>query len=352
MRLQNILSIHRQYDHVYVSPHLDDVAASCGGRILKQIDQGDAILVVTVFSAAKPHRLTTFSNTLQSVLNYKRRREEDRTAMQRMGVDYLWLEHPEILFRNPRPWMRYWPNYRATAVNNDLRRKLIRELQAICERTGCADLILPLGVGQHMDHQILFQAGVSLSHGPDPTCRIVFYEETPYALFPFLLAYRLKKIGLACPLPPGPDRRAGSTGQFSLTETFRLWSGIPSLKIYQPLIQPWAFLLIAGFHFYTRYLMKPVSCFFGSRNLFPEICDITPAIERKLFVLSAYASQLVGPMADQQRIKTGLAAYAHTLGMPKGCFGERYWNSPTPTDEKRRRRSSADLEGRAGGCGS
>ena len=330
MHLKNILSIHRQYDHVYVSPHFDDVAASCSGRIFKQIDQGESVLIVTVFTAAASHGSTTFSSALKSILNYKRRREEDTRAMQRMGVDYLWLEHPEFLFRNQRPWARYWPHYHATPSNKILCDKLIRELHEICMRTDCANLTLPLGVGQHMDHQILFQAGVTLLHGQDRICRIVFYEEIPYALFPFLLTYRLKKTGAKCMLPCGQHRQTDSIGQLSVKEIFRLGSSIPSLGIHGTIIKPWVFLLILGFHFYTRCLMKPSSGFFENHGPFPEICDITPFIDRKLFVISAYTSQLVGPMVDAQRIKTGLSAYAGTLGIPGGGFGERYWTTPDP----------------------
>lgn len=330
MHLQNILSIHRPYDHVYLSPHLDDVVASCGGRIFKQIHRGDTVLVVTVFSAAATRGSTTFSTTLKSILNYKRRREEDSTAMQRLGVDYLWLEHPEILFRNQKPWMRYWPNYRATPSNKVLCHKLTEELHEICKRTDCANLVLPLGVGQHMDHQILFQSGITLFQGKDRVCRIVFYEETPYALFPFLLTYRLKKTGLGYPLPRGGDPRTGSIGQLSAKEIFRLGSGIPSLGIKRSGIKPWVFLSLIGFQYYTRHLMRPSSGFFSHHVFFPEICDITPFIDKKFFAISAYTSQLVGPWVDAQRIKTSLSAYASTLGIPKGGFGERYWATPDP----------------------
>ena len=330
MHLQNIQSIHRQYDHVYVSPHLDDVAASCSGRILKQVENGESVLIVTVFTATPVHGPTLFSNDLKPILNYKRRREEDTRAMQRMGVDYLWLEHPEFLFRNKRPWVRYWPHYRPTARNKILCDNLIRQLHEICKRADCIDLMLPLGVGQHMDHQILFQAGVTLFHGKDRMCRIVFYEETPYTLFPFLLTYRLKKTGVRYPFLYGQDRQAHSISQPSAKAIIRLGSGIPSLGIYRSIIKPWAFLFIIGFHFYTRYLMKPSSGLFGDHGPFPEICDITPSVDRKLFVISSYASQLVSPMMDEQHIKTGLSTYASTLGMPKGAFGERYWTTHDP----------------------
>ena len=328
MQLRNILSIHRQYDHVYVSPHFDDVAASCSGRILKQLHQGESVLVVTAFTAKAPQKSPAVSSALKPMLNYKHRREEDGTAMQRMGTDYLWLEHPEILFRNQKPWARYWPHYRAGSGNTMLCHKLISELQEICRRTGCADLILPLGVGQHMDHQILFQAGIKLLQDKNRRVRIVFYEETPYALFASLLTYRLKKIGIQPTFPSGDHRQSGNSGRFSARKAFHLGKDIPSLGIHRTIIKPWAFLFIMGFSFYTRYLMKPASSCFGHQDPFPEICDITPHIRRKLFVIAAYASQLAGPLQDEQRIKDGLAAYAVTLGLPHGSFGERYWVLP------------------------
>jgi LmbE family N-acetylglucosaminyl deacetylase len=325
MHLRNILSIHRHYDHIYVSPHFDDVAASCSGRIFKQMDRGESILIVTVFTAAASRQSTTFSDALKSILNYKRRRQEDGMAMQRIGVDYLWLEHPEILFRNQRPWARYRPHYHASPRNKILCDELIRELHKICRRSDCADLILPLGVGQHMDHQIIFQVGIALLHDKDRNYRIVYYEETPYALFSFLLNYRLKKTGIRPTFLPGQHRQAGNPRPLSAKETYRLGSGIPSLGMHRAMIKPWAFLLVIWLNFYTRYLMKPSSGFFDGHGPFPVICDITPFIDRKLFVISAYASQLAGPMLDKQHIKTGLSAYARSLGMPENSFGERYW---------------------------
>ena len=329
MHLQKIPSIRRHYDHVYVSPHLDDVAASCSGRIIKQIDQGESVLIVTVFSAAANRGSASFSHALKSILDYRRRREEDRMAMRRMGVDYLWLEHPEILFRGQVPWARYWPHYRATPGNKILCDKLIRELHDICKRTHCANLMLPLGVGQHMDHQILFHAGVTLFHDKDHNYQTVFYEETPYALFSFLLVYRLKKIGIGHAFHRRQHLQAAGTTHLSLKDAYRMWVGIPSLGKHLAVIKPWVFLFIIWLDFYTRYLMNPSSGFFGSHDLFPEICDITPSIDRKLFVISAYTSQLAGPMTSEGRIKAALAAYARILDMPKDSFGERYWTTST-----------------------
>lgn len=40
----------KPYNHVYLSPHLDDVIFSCGSAISKQHRIGDSILVITIFA--------------------------------------------------------------------------------------------------------------------------------------------------------------------------------------------------------------------------------------------------------------------------------------------------------------
>jgi LmbE family N-acetylglucosaminyl deacetylase len=320
MRLENIPSIHRHYDHVYVSPHFDDVAASCGGKILEQKDRGESVLVVTVFTGTAPRDPASVSNPLKPALDYPRRRREDDTAMQRMGVDHLWLEHPEVLFRTRKSWARYQPHYRVTPTHNRLCDRLRRELQEICGRTECADLMLPLGVGQHMDHQISFQAGAALLHGGNRPYRIAFYEEIPYAMFGFLLDYRLKKTGIGHTAP---------SSRLSAIETYRLVTGIAFPGTHRAIIKPWAFLSIIWLRFYTSRLVKPSSGFLGGRTPVPTLYDITPFIEGKIFVISAYASQLTGPLADEGHIRAGLSTYARGLGMPGGSFGERCWMMPS-----------------------
>ena len=44
------------YNHVYLSPHLDDIALSCAGRIAAQVAAGELVLVVTVFSGSLEKR--------------------------------------------------------------------------------------------------------------------------------------------------------------------------------------------------------------------------------------------------------------------------------------------------------
>ena len=325
MQIQNILTTHRRYDHVYVSPHFDDVAASCSGRILKQIQGGESVLVVTVFTARATQQPAITNKALSAILDYDRRRSEDKRAMQRLGVDFVWLEVPEVLFRFHPPWMRYWPSYRATPNNRRLCNQLTRRLEEICLQTACTTLVLPLGVGQHMDHQILYQAGLTLLHAQGRKARIVFFEELPYAIFSFLLVYRFKKTGLWQNMCQPLHRQPMDIRRLSSKEQIHLLAGMSSLGLHRRSLKPAVFLLVASLDILTRFLMK--SSTDGLRNQHPmaDIQDITPFIDQKLNVISAYSSQLSGTMLSDRRIKAALAVYAQTLGMPTGCFGERCW---------------------------
>ncbi len=56
MQIQDFSQIQGAYDHVYLSPHLDDAALSCGGAIARHVAAGQRVLVVTICSAVPKAR--------------------------------------------------------------------------------------------------------------------------------------------------------------------------------------------------------------------------------------------------------------------------------------------------------
>src|SRR5690242_15250592 len=54
MQLEDLRQIHDGYDHIYLSPHLDDAVLSCGGAIARHTSAGARVLVVTLCTAAPP----------------------------------------------------------------------------------------------------------------------------------------------------------------------------------------------------------------------------------------------------------------------------------------------------------
>src|SRR5690242_1852845 len=97
-----------EYDYIYISPHLDDVAFSCGGTICTYKAQGLRVLVVTLFAGDPqlpfPPLAQTYHQLWQvpeGISPYQIRREEDEKAMSALGVDYLWLNWLEVIYRAP-----------------------------------------------------------------------------------------------------------------------------------------------------------------------------------------------------------------------------------------------------------
>ncbi len=78
MRLSSIESINKRYEHIYLSPHLDDVALSCGGRIVKQRSKGENVLVVTVFTGDIDEYKKPKARKFKPFINTQLRRRDDR----------------------------------------------------------------------------------------------------------------------------------------------------------------------------------------------------------------------------------------------------------------------------------
>jgi len=325
MQLKDTHAIRHRYDYVYISPHFDDVAASCGGRILNQKQAGKSVLVVTVFSA-RANRATRVNNrALQAMLDYDRRRLEDMKAMQLLGVDFLWLDFPEVLFRRQPSWRRYGITYPDTDANKRLCHQITIQLAAICKQTQCVEMMLPLGIGQHVDHQILFQTGLSRHQNSLRQHAILFYEEMPYALFPFLRNYRLKKIFPGAIGLRHPHQIKAFSSQLPTKKLVYLLTDMPSLGLHHVISRPWIFLLLKVLDLGVRYLVRHSKTYFIESQIKPHIEDISSVIDLKVAAISAYGSQLHDAGPKSQTIKKWLAAYANCIGMAPASYGELYW---------------------------
>ena len=94
------------YDHVYLSPHYDDAALSCGGAIHQQRRAGQAVLVVTICSAppAPGEVFSPFAREIHGAMGnpdnlVAMRRDEDRAAIDRLGAEVVWLDFQDAVYR-------------------------------------------------------------------------------------------------------------------------------------------------------------------------------------------------------------------------------------------------------------
>ena len=173
--------------HVYLSPHLDDAALSCGGTIFQQTQAGQRALVVNVFAGAPdPGKLPAFAQEKHVVWGNPEdviatRRAEDEAALAILGADAVYWEYGDAIYRVDGDRALY-PSEAGIFGDVDptehhLPAGLADRVEAIVDRASNAVCYVPLGVGHHVDHLIARDVGrLLLRRGRS----VAFYEDFPY----------------------------------------------------------------------------------------------------------------------------------------------------------------------------
>ena len=172
------------YDAIYLSPHLDDVALSCGGQIAARARGGEAVLVFTLFTGDEPASGTSnLAATLHGLFGLEdrvvaHRRQEDLEACKLLGAQARHADLPDALYRvDPKTGTPLYPRL-ARLFGQPLAadRAVLESLsRLLAELPRGATVFAPLGVGQHVDH-LLVRSAAELAIE-----EISYYEETPYA---------------------------------------------------------------------------------------------------------------------------------------------------------------------------
>ncbi len=207
MLLKSFSDITRLYRHIFLSPHFDDVVYSCGGTLGVQVSAGLSPLVITVFGgipdaslplsslARQMHRQMGASANDSANTMMEKRRLEDAAALDSLGVDYLWLDYLDAIYRGDPPYYTTQAQLIGGDVHpNDLTidKQLAQDLLRLQERLPDAVWYAPLGVGRHVDHQLVSSAADRLvQHG----AKVNLYEDFPYVTKVGALDARLKELG-------------------------------------------------------------------------------------------------------------------------------------------------------------
>jgi LmbE family N-acetylglucosaminyl deacetylase len=173
----------RPYRHVYLEPHFDDVALSCGGQVRLQTARGQPALVVTLF-AGNPGagaEVTAFAAGQHARWGghddpIAERRAEQRAALAALGADWQPLDHYDAIYRGDQYLSDddlFGPVKPGDAT---LVEAIGAELAAVASASPGADWYAPLGVGNHVDHQLALQAARAAG-----LARLWLYEDFPYA---------------------------------------------------------------------------------------------------------------------------------------------------------------------------
>lgn len=174
---------------VYLSPHLDDAALSCGGLIHQQVQRGMRPLVITCFAGIPDYdALSPFASEQHCAWGKPynpigQRRREDARALTYLGCEYEHWAYLDCIYRRHSTSGEFLYESEA-AIFGDLRNNdqgLIDELEArlrVSLPVAGARLYSPLAVGHHVDHQLVLQAAVRLQ---DHGYSVQYYEDYPYA---------------------------------------------------------------------------------------------------------------------------------------------------------------------------
>lgn len=156
--------MHAHYDAIYISPHLDDAALSCGGQIFLQTQRGERVLVVTV-AAGEP--TTEIRSTFAEFLHHnwgfdaseavRRRRAEDQTACRLLGAESLHWTLPDAIYRldSQSEEPLYTSNDDIFGPLHPHEDPLIANVARFFSSLPAARrVVAPLTVGNHVDHQL------------------------------------------------------------------------------------------------------------------------------------------------------------------------------------------------------
>ena len=182
--------------NLFLSPHPDDAALSCGGLIAGLRARGEPVAILTVFNGAGPlPRLTPYQRlalgfgesgggaggsdaapTPGQIMAV--RRAEDEGYARLVGASIAFLNLPDAVFRGYEGDDQLMGEPRL----DDL--PPVEELRAALAEARPRSLYVPLSVGGHVDHRQVRRAAIELLAGlasarPD---RVLFYEDFPYAL--------------------------------------------------------------------------------------------------------------------------------------------------------------------------
>ncbi len=186
-------------------------------------------------------------------------------------------------------------------------------LQAIVDG-GFEQIVAPLGIGGHVDHQIAHAAVQKLTR-----VERIFYEDTPYVLTCHQLPRRLHRLGFRA--LPSSDPTLARSGRWSeLAATARAWNRSPFVRgETSPLSRPFAVATIVWPDRRSPAIPSPDAPVAQSEW-------ISDSHHAKLSAIATYQSQWPLFFPKLEDWKSELAEYARAQGYTE--LGERRWRLP------------------------
>lgn len=169
---------------IFLSPHFDDAALSVGGLIWTLCQQNQTVDIWTImagfpessaFSSFAAQNHAAWGKSGEEAI--RMRREEDIAACRRLGADHQHYHWPDAIYRRDQD------NQPIIKDDHDLfhqppEHETVQAITSLLENAvpQNANLIIPLGLGSHIDHLAVHRAAI---HHKNLTA---FYADYPYIL--------------------------------------------------------------------------------------------------------------------------------------------------------------------------
>ena len=168
---------------LFISPHLDDVAFSCGATVSWLASRGWRCVLATAFTRSV-HNPTGFALACQTdkglpvdVDYMALRRQEDAACGQALGTEAVrWLDFAEAPHRGYDTAAQL---FAPPLVGDSVVEPLSQALSALCREWQPAITFAPLALGAHVDH-VQLQRAVRLAVGAQAP--VAWYRDMPYAM--------------------------------------------------------------------------------------------------------------------------------------------------------------------------
>lgn len=184
---------------IYLSPHLDDVALSCGGLIWEQSKSGSSVEIWTICAGDPPmDKLSPLAKKLHQRWQLGSnavafRREEDKHSCCVLGVKYRHFRIPDAIYRLHPKTKEYLYDTETAIFSriSDSEQPLLQNLATQIAEHLLPDSILisPLSLGNHVDHQLTRQAAMMQK------ASLIFYADYPYIVEQKSILYSLLPQG-------------------------------------------------------------------------------------------------------------------------------------------------------------
>lgn len=275
---------------LYVSPHADDVAFSVAAGVAAEVASGRRLRLLTLFDSPKEPS----------------RRSEDEAFAASFGLVLERGAWQDAVGRRGRARL-FAPLGRADAA-------LVDQIGAVLQAridAGCREIVAPLGVGQHIDHQIA-QAACARTTG----ALVRYYEDIPYVLTPYRLARRLHQLGTEGPASD-PTLRRGS--RFAEAKALgATWRAMPLLQDeYGPVVRRLAAATLAAPAFWRG---PRASC---ALPLVATVREAPGLLDTKLRAIALYPSQWRLFYRSLEDFGRALRRYGRAIGFAGAI--ERCW---------------------------